>query len=212
VEPVFIAPGANDDHPPHDIMRGQAFLSTILHALAEGPQWQRSMVILTYDEHGGFFDHVPPPTVEDERSADGFGQLGVRVPGLVISPYSHRGVVSSTLYEHSSVPAFLEWLFGLEPLTVRDAQANYFIDTFDVDRIRRNDPRPFPTLPVVDLDPDQSPECIELGQATVNELALFADAGGIPPSFDRRRDAPELLRRLNRELIDMGGARTHRRR
>ena len=211
VEPVFIADAANDDHPPHDIMRGQAFLSTILHALAEGPQWERSMVIITYDEHGGFFDHVAPPTVEDERSADGFGQLGVRVPGLVISPYAHRGFTSSTLYEHSSVAAFLEWLFGLEPLTVRDAQANYFIDAFDVDRIRRNDPRPFPALPVIDLDPDATPECVALGEAAANELALFADAGGIPAAFDRRRESPALVRMLNRELIRMGGARVRRR-
>jgi phospholipase C len=210
LEPVFFAAPANDDHPPHDIMRGQAFLSTILHALAEGPQWERSMVIITYDEHGGFFDHVPPPTVEDERSADGFGQLGVRVPGLVISPYAHRGVASSTLYEHSSVAAFLEWLFGLEPLTVRDAQANYFIDALDVDRIRRNDPRPFPALPVIDVDPDATPECVALGETAVNELALFADAGGIPPSFDRRRDGPSLVRTLDRELIRMGGARARR--
>jgi phospholipase C len=211
LEPVFIANAANDDHPPHDILRGQAYLSTILHALAEGPQWERSMVIITYDEHGGFFDHVAPPTVEDERSAEGFGQLGVRVPGLIISPYARRGFVSSTLYEHSSVPAFLEWLFGLEPLTVRDAQANYFIDAFDVDRVRRNDPRPFPTLPVVDVDPDVSPECEALGQVGLNELAQFADAGGIPAAFDRRRESPELVRTLNRELIKMGGARARRR-
>ena len=109
------------------------------------------------------------------------------------------------------VPAFLEWLFGLEPLTVRDAQANYFIDAFDVDRVRRNDPRPFPTLPVVDVDPDVSPECEALGQVGLNELAQFADAGGIPAAFDRRRESPELVRMLNRELIKMGGARPRRR-
>lgn len=212
VEPLYLGASANDDHPPHDINRGQAFLSTILHALAEGPQWSRSMVIITYDEHGGFFDHVAPPMVDDERSSEGFGQLGVRVPGIVISPYARRGFVSSTLYEHSSVPAFLEWLFGLEPLTIRDTQANYLTDAFDIDRVRRQDPRPFPTLPVVDVDPDPSPECLPFANTSAaHELAQFADAGGMPASLDRRREGPAVLRTLNRELIRMGGGRARRR-
>jgi hypothetical protein len=110
------------------------------------------------------------------------------------------------------VPAFLEWLFGLEPLTVRDAEANFFTDAFDVDRVRRNDPRPFPTLPVIDVDPDVTPECAALGSTgAAIELARLADAGGIPAAFDHRRDSPALLRTLNRELIRMGGARARRR-
>jgi phospholipase C len=213
VQPTYFGAAGNDDHPPHDVMRGQVFLSSILHALAEGPQWSKSMVIITYDEHGGFFDHVPPPTVEDERSSEGFGQLGLRVPGLVISPYARRGFVSSTLYEHSSVAAFLEWLFGLEPLTVRDAQANFLTDAFDVDRIRREDPRPFPTLPMLEVDPDVRPECAAFeGGAGAIDLARYADAGGVPASLDRRRGNPERLRMLNRELIRLGGARRRRRR
>jgi phospholipase C len=208
IEPTYFGAAANDDHPPHDFARGQALLSTILHAIAEGPQWQRTLVIITYDEHGGFYDHVPPPQVEDERAADGFGQLGVRVPSLIVSPWARSGYVSSMLHEHSSIPAFLEWLFGLEPLTVRDAQANFFLDAIDVDRVRRNDPRPLPSLPVIDLDPDITPECIEFGStAGGQELAQFADAASIPSELDRRRESPELLRTIYRELIRMGGAR-----
>ena len=210
IEPGFFGATATDDHPPHDTMRGQEFISTILHALGTGPQWSRSLLVITYDEHGGFFDHVPPPMVDDERSADGFGQLGIRVPGLVISPYSKRGAVSSTLYEHSSVPAFIEWLFGLEPLTVRDAEANLFTDTLDLDRIRRNDPRPFPTLPVIDVDPDTPPECVELAGGAANELARLADTSGVYARFDRRAEAPEEARNITRELIRMGGARLRR--
>jgi phospholipase C len=211
VQPLYFGPAGNDDHPPHDIARGQVFLSTILRALAEGPQWSRSLLILTYDEHGGFYDHVPPPTVDDERSADGFGQLGFRIPSLVISPYAQRGFASPTLYEHSSVPAFIEWLFGLEPLTVRDAQANYFLDTFDLDRVRRHDPRPLPQLPIVDVDPDVAPECLPFeGGGAGDELAQLADVGGIPAHLDRRRNGPDLLRTINRELIALGGARSVR--
>jgi phospholipase C len=210
VEPSYLGQFGNDDHPPHDLLRGQIFLSTLLHALAEGPQWSRAMVIITYDEHGGFFDHVAPPMVEDERSAEGFGQLGVRVPGLVISPWARRGFTSPTVYEHSSVPAFLEWLFGLEPLTVRDAEANYFLDAFDVDRVRRNDPRPMPTLPAITFDPDAIPPECGGPEAGGNELAAYADAGGIPAALDRRAESAALVRSLDRELIRMGGARVGR--
>jgi len=212
IEPGFLDAAASDDHPPHDIMRGEAFLSTVLHALGQGPQWSRTLVIITYDEHGGFFDHVAPPVVDDERSAAGFGQLGVRVPGLMISPYSPRGVVSSTLYEHSSVPAFIEWLFGLEPLTVRDAQSNMLSDLLDLDRIRRRDPRPFPSLPVIEIDPDDVPsDCAPFRSApAAAELARLADSGAIPASFDRRRESVELVRSFYSELIRMGGARLRR--
>lgn len=209
IEPIY---QFNSDHPPQDTALGQAFLSSILSSIAEGPQWARTMVILCYDEHGGFFDHVAPPIVADERAADGFGQLGVRVPGIVISPYTKRGYVSSTLHEHSSVPAFLEWLFGLPPLTVRDANANYFLDTFDLRRIRNADPRPFPGLPVIDADPDEPAECFRFTNpdAGDRDLERFADVGGIPSEFDGRKDAPELIRTINRELIAMGKARRRR--
>jgi phospholipase C len=208
VEPLFVGPFGNDDHPPRDFVRGQAFLSTILRALADGPQWSRSLVIITYDEHGGFYDHVAPPMVDDERSAEGFGQLGFRVPGLVISPYARQGFVSPTLYEHSSVPAVIEWLFGLAPLTVRDAQANYFLDTFDIDRIRRRDPRPMPEVPILAVDPDVAPECEPFGVGNEGEeLVQAVETGVIPAQLDRRREAPDLLRTINRELIALGGGR-----
>jgi phospholipase C len=207
IEPTYFDANANDDHPPHDFARGQAFISTIVNAVAQGPQWSKSLIILTYDEHGGFFDHVPPPTVEDERAAEGFDQLGVRVPGLIISPYTRRGYVSSVQTEHCSVPAFIEWLYGLEPLTVRDANASFFLDTFDVDRIRRADPRPLPTLPVIDLDPDATPECLEFGIGGGLELAQFADRARLPSHLDRRSASPDRLRWIYRRLIELGGAR-----
>jgi phospholipase C len=210
VEPTFFGAAANDDHPPHDFERGQAFLSAVINAVAQGPQWSRSLIVVTYDEHGGFYDHVPPPTVEDERAAEGFDQLGVRVPGLVISPWARRGHVSSVVTEHSSVPAFVEWLYGLEPLTVRDANASFFLDTLDIDRIRRADPRPAPPLPVLDLDPDVAPECLEFESAGGLEIAQFADRAGIAAHLDRRAGSADRLRWLHRELIRMGAARARR--
>ncbi|MEW6270606.1 MAG: alkaline phosphatase family protein [Thermodesulfobacteriota bacterium] len=174
------------------------------------PTWARcrSMIVVTYDEHGGFYDHVPPPTVEDERAADGFGQLGFRVPSLVISPYTRRGNVSSMLHERASVPAFLGWLFGLEPLTVRDANANILLDTFDVDRVRRPNPRAAPALPVLQVDPEPVLECLELwvGEAAGQvELASFAERAGLA-HLDRRARNWERLANVRRTLVELGGA------
>ncbi len=212
VEPTFFGAAANDDHPPHDFARGQAFLSSVIHAVAQGPQWDRSLILVTYDEHGGFYDHVAPPRVDDERADDDFGQLGVRVPGLVISPYTRTGHVSSDVVEHSSVPAFIEWLHGLAPLGIRDSQANFFLDTFDVERIRRADPRPLPALPVIDLHPDLTGECLDFEENVGGgeELAAFADTASLPAGLDRRAESHAILGRVQRELIRMGGARLRR--
>ena len=65
VDPQFFGVGANDDHPDHDITLGQALIASIYEALAQSPQWKSSLLVITYDEHGGFFDHVPPPTAVD---------------------------------------------------------------------------------------------------------------------------------------------------
>lgn len=205
VEPAYTL---NDDHPPHDIRLGQAFLSSVVHAVGQGPQWDRSLIVVTYDEHGGFYDHVAPGKVADERADQGFDQLGVRVPAVVISPYTAMGTISSTLYEHSSVPAFIEWLFGLAPLTVRDANANFFLDAFDARQVRRRDPRPFPELPVVDVDPDTPLECAAFaGGGSAQDIERYADAGGIPRSLDLRRETPEVLRYISDELVRMGAGR-----
>ena len=119
-------------------------------------------------------------------------------------------MVSATLYENSLVSAFVEWLYGLDPLTVRDANANFFLDTFDIDRVRHNDPRPFPALPVIEVDPDIPPECLEFQMPAPQDIERFADAGGIPRSHDLRPEQPRIMRRINRELIRMGAGRPTR--
>jgi len=169
------------------------------------------MFVLTYDEHGGFFDHVPPPAVEDERAAEGFGDLGVRVPSQIASPFATPGFTDSTVYEHSSVAAFIEWWLGLDPLTVRDANANVFLEAIDATLVRRDDPRPLPALPIVEVDPDDVPaECIGVEGVGAQDLAVLADAGGIPAALDRRRETTATLRTISRELLRMGAGRRRR--
>ena len=98
IDPHFFV---NDDHPPADIRAGQALVAQVYQALARGPAWQRTLLILSYDEHGGFFDHVPPPAAADDDPA--FRQFGVRVPMLLVSPWIAAGSVSHQLYDHTSI-------------------------------------------------------------------------------------------------------------
>jgi len=91
-----------------------------VHAVAAGPRWRQSAVILNYDESGGFYDHVTPPP-----------GYGFRVPCAVVSPYAKPGHVSHATYDHASVLALVERTFGLAPLTDRDAAADPFTDCFD---------------------------------------------------------------------------------
>ena len=92
----------NDDHAPADIKDGQELVLAVYHALADGPLWKKTPLIIFYDEHGGFFDHVPPPVAPDDDPR-AFGRYGVRVPALIVSPWTEPGAVSHTLFDHTSV-------------------------------------------------------------------------------------------------------------
>ena len=123
----WVVVGGNmSEHPPTKICPGENWTVRQLNAIMRGPidQWNSTVVFLTWDDFGGFYDHVPPPVV------DNFG-FGPRVPLLVISPYAISGYISHTPYEFSSLLTFAEERFGLSPLTARDAQANDLTDSFD---------------------------------------------------------------------------------
>lgn len=103
-----------DEHPPADVSVGMRLQQRMIAALRRSPQWPRSAFLLTYDEHGGFFDHVAPPQV------DAYG-LGVRVPLWVISPFAHRGVVASRKSaEHVSTLKLIERMHRLPTLASRN--------------------------------------------------------------------------------------------
>ena len=92
----------NDDHPPADIKDGQDLVLAVYDALAASPQWDRSMLIVVYDENGGFYDHVPPPQAADDEPGM-FGRYGVRVPAIIVSPWIEPRTVSHTLFDHTSI-------------------------------------------------------------------------------------------------------------
>jgi len=115
------------EHPPASVCVGENWTVQQLNAVMQGPDWKSTAVFLTWDDFGGFYDHVPPPQV------DNFG-FGPRVPLLIISPYAKAGFISHTFYEFSSVLKFIEERFDLSPLTDRDSEANDMLDSFDFDQ------------------------------------------------------------------------------
>jgi phospholipase C len=123
----------NSMHPLDDVTRGEQLLKDVYEAIRNSPLWEKSLLIVCFDEHGGFYDHVAPPaavppgdTITESYVQNGFlfDQLGVRVPALVISPLVERGVIDHTQYDHTSMLATAEKLFGLKNLTNRDKAAN----------------------------------------------------------------------------------------
>jgi phospholipase C len=112
-----------DDHPHADVRAGQHFLNQVYEAVTGGPLWPRTALVLNYDEWGGFFDHVAPGTAPDARPDLGTGLRGFRTPCLLVSPRARRGYVSHDVYDHTSVLKMIEWRWGLDPLTPRDAAA-----------------------------------------------------------------------------------------
>ena len=123
---IVIGSGLSE-HPPASTCQGENWTVQQLNAVMQGPDWNSTVVFLTWDDFGGFYDHVPPPTV------DRFG-FGPRVPLIVISPFAKHHHISHTVYEYSSLLKFAEKRFRLQSLTDRDLFANDVLDSFDFDR------------------------------------------------------------------------------
>jgi len=120
----WVVTGAGSEHPPSSSCVGENWTVRQVNAIMQGPRWKSTAVFVTWDDFGGFYDHVPPPTV------DNFG-FGSRVPLLIISPYARPGFIAHTVYEFSSLLRFVETRFRLAPLTARDSAANDLLDSFD---------------------------------------------------------------------------------
>ena len=147
IDPRFIdaASGTSaDDHPHADIRNGEAFMNRIYDAVISSPNWSSTVLVFTYDEWGGFFDHVPPPlrpVPPADQAAGNDGRLGFRVPCLVVSPFAPARVSSLEL-EHCSILRMIEWRWSLQPLTVRDATANNLAEVLDF-TLNRAPTRPY---------------------------------------------------------------------
>ncbi len=130
---------SGDDHPHGDIREGEAFLARTYHALVSSPEWKHTVLVINFDEWGGFFDHVPPGTAPDLHPS--LEQRGFRVPCIVASPYARRNFVTSNVYDHASVLKMIENLYDLPSLTPRDAAANDLGEVLDLSSANATAPR-----------------------------------------------------------------------
>jgi phospholipase C len=187
-----------DDHPPSDTKLGQAFISYVYRILASNPEvWRKTLFIITYDEHGSFYDHVTPPGPNDEGSHqldefEPFRQLGVRVPSLVIGPHVKKGYVSHEQLDHVSVLSTLYDRFDLSAndvgyLNERHKNTNTLADCMATDIDPANTPGPA-DIPVLEFSETELMDWVERpfpdGQVG---LAEMVDRGEIPADKDLRR-------------------------
>lgn len=171
---------ANSQHAPYDVRYGDVLIADTYEAVRNGPGWEKTLLVVTYDEHGGYYDHVAPPrapapdaeaspnafmkSLANSRSRDSylvapkyeynFESLGIRVPALLISPWIEKGVVNSTVYQHTSVLRYIEEELSLPPLTKRDAAAASFVRVLSRSTPRADCPQTVPTPELPESDPE----------------------------------------------------------
>jgi len=120
VDLSILSASSNDDHPPSDVRAGQDLVLMLLRAITESPCWSKTMLVVTYDEHGGFHDHVAPPRPPEEQPQ--FETYGVRVPAFVVSPFVDPHSVSHTPFDHTSIPRTILERFGKRGAVKRMAE------------------------------------------------------------------------------------------
>lgn len=130
IEPKFAGRDQNDDHPPHNVMKGEKLIADVYNAIrSRAPLWNSSLLVILFDEHGGFYDHVPPPatippdTKRDDKLRFDFDRLGIRVPAVLVSPWVDKRV-ENTVFDHTSLLKYLVEKWNLGPLGNRTAAAN----------------------------------------------------------------------------------------
>jgi phospholipase C len=168
IDPIFLGPTntENDEHPPSNVQVGERFVSDVIHGLFTSPDWGSSALVLTYDEHGGFYDHVPPaaapapdniaPMLQTGDVPAAFDRYGIRVPIAVVSPFSRAHSVSHVASDHTSILSLIEKRFGMPALTNRDASADPMLDYFDFSNPAFATP---PHLPDAPIDPAHAAQC-----------------------------------------------------
>jgi phospholipase C len=207
IDPAF---SINDDHPPTHPINGQALIASVYQALAKSPQWKHVTLVVTYDENGGFFDHVSPPTTVDDTNekygVPGFEQMGFRVPTLVIGPYVKQGYINSTVYDHTSALRHIQNTFGLADLNARTSAANDLLDCIDMDRMAAGDASEPIDLPVInEADWPMAAECNSgTGFRYADPITAWADAHPDKIRGDLRQEMPQYLDTIRNYLRGQG--------
>ena len=185
----------NDQHPPHDVRLGDQLIADVYNTLRNSPLWKKTLLVITYDEHGGCYDHVAPPSnaVPPDNSAGDFGfdfkRFGVRVPTVLVSPWIAAGTVyrapapkkgKGTPFDHTSILSTVEKRFGLQALTARDAAAPHVGGVLTLDKARTDDPLKGLTPPKSASQPKfgKEPSHLELAVAQAMATLPISDEKG----------------------------------
>lgn len=173
----------HNEHPPKSVQAGQLYVSGVVEAVMSSPDWPRTALFLTYDEHGGFYDHVAPPAacspadtapqLGPKDVAGAFDRLGPRVPFVLGSPYARRHHVSHVVHDHRSILRFVQASFDLPALSARDANAQPPFELFDFESAPD---LTIPALPEAVIDP------APIGHCEDTRSTNFDDE---PPDTDR---------------------------
>lgn len=187
-----------------DITVGEGYAALVINAVLQGPAWEKTALVWVYDEHGGWYDHVPPqPAVKPDNvpPALGPGDLpgtydytGFRVPCCVVSARSKRDYVSHQTFDHTSILKLVETKWNLPALTYRDANAHNMLDFFDL----KSKKPPFAEPPVLHApkNPFSSPAALPAGSITAAQQAMFHTtceelaAGSLPPASAKISEVP----------------------
>jgi len=175
---VWIMPkGGESEHPPSDIVVGEHYVVSLVNAVMQSKYWNSTAIFLTWDDYGGWYDHVPPPQL------DSFG-LGFRVPCLIISPFAKKGFVDHNQADFTSILKFIETKYSIPPLTQRDAVTSDMSEVFNFSQPRREPlilpgsyvADHYPLTLVGDLNSD--------GKVSIEDISIVAKA------FDSRPGSP----------------------
>ena len=175
IEPSYLNPGSNDDHPPHDVLSGEVLISDVYNRLrSNATLWKSTLLVVLFDEHGGFYDHESPPSAippDFHNEEYSFDRLGLRVPCILASPWFAKGVLP-TQFDHTSLLKFMSERWNLGSLGARTAAANSFSNcVLNEPRDEASMPEQIPSYPTIPPPPARpQPESI----LNDHELAILA--------------------------------------
>ena len=179
IEPAYLNPGANDAHPPHDIIEADVLVANVYNAIrANEALWNSSLLLILCDEHGGFYDHVPsPPAIAPDHHAEeySFDRYGVRVPAILVSPHVANGILSTPL-DHTSLLRYLQLKWGLGPLGARTDSAQTFGSALGVKALRTDTPDRFTTARPAALQSAPSLERLNEHQLAIVALSQHLES------------------------------------
>jgi len=187
IEPKYLDIDQNDDHPPHNVMKAEKLIADVYNAIrSNAALWESTLLVVVYDEHGGFYDHVIPPACippDDHREEYTFDRLGVRVPALLISPWVDRRI-EKTVFDHTSLLKYLIEKWQLNPLGQRTQQANSISAALRFDRPPQRNSIPFIRVPnsmLISKDRDLEQWSINANQKAIH---LFSDFLALKSNLD----------------------------